>query len=203
MSFLDKVKEAAIEKRLKNLRKSLHNMTPTILSNNCNGTFMYHDLRLKFYSPTINLFFSIPDFIKFLSDLDLYLEMELKQYVTDEYTYPIGLLGEIKIHFMHYETFEEAAKKWYERVNRINKRNLYIVMNEGKGCRYEDLVKFDKLPFPFKVVFTHKPYPVIKSAYYIKGFEDKESCDFLFEYRKRRIERYYEQFDYVSFLNQN
>ncbi len=203
MELMKNIREAVIEKRLQRLRKSLHNMTPTILSNNCNGTFMYHDLHLKFNSPTINLFFSIQDFIRFVRNLDYYLGLELRQYVTDEYTYPVGRLGEITIHFMHYDNFGEAAVKWYERVKRIDKDNLYIVMNEGRGCTYEDLVEFDALPFSHKVVFTHKEYGEIKSAYYITGFEDKESCDFLFEYRKSSIERYYEQFDYVSFLNQN
>lgn len=202
MKVIIKLRESAIEKRLQKLRKTLQNTSPTILSNNCNGTFMYHDLQLKFYSPTINLFLSIRDFIRFISNLDYYMGLKLREEISQEYAYPLGRLGDLTIHFMHYNSFEEAAEKWYERVKRINRDNLYIVMNEGMGCIYEDLLEFDALPFPHKVVFTHKRYPEIKSAYYIKGFENKDSCDFLFEYRRGSIERYYEQFDYISFLNQ-
>ena len=79
-------------------------------------------------------------------------------------------------------------------------------MNETKNCTYEDLVNFDKLPYKNKVVWTHKPYPDIKSSFYIKGFEDKGACDYLFEFIPNRIIRYirfYEQFNYIKFFNQN
>lgn len=36
-------------------RRRLRNSSPTIISNNCCAGFIYHDLGLKFNSPTINL----------------------------------------------------------------------------------------------------------------------------------------------------
>lgn len=35
-------------------RRRLRNYSPTIISNNCCAGFIYHDLGLKFNSPTIN-----------------------------------------------------------------------------------------------------------------------------------------------------
>lgn len=201
-SVIERIRLFLIERRLQKLRKNLENQTPTIIANNCNGTFMYHDLELRFCSPTINLFFSIQDYLKFVSHMDMYLAMELEDITEKDAPYPMGRIVDITLHFVHYKDFKEASMKWKERVKRIQKENLYLVMNEGRGCTYEDLKAFDALPYEHKVVFTHKPYPEIKSAYYINGFEKQESCDYLFNYPPRSLKRYYEQFDYVHFLNQ-
>ena len=72
----------------------------------------------------------------------------------------------------------------------------------GKGAKYEDLQAFDSLPYPNKVVFTHKPYPELKSAFYIKGFENEGEVGDLFTFSGWNGEKYYDQFDYVSWFNQ-
>lgn len=201
LDLRNKIIEKIRNKRIKRLRQRLNNNNPTIIANNCNGTFIYKDLRLKFNSPTINLFFSIEDFIKFLENMDNYLKSELREDLDSGRDYPVGILDDIKINFMHYKTFNEAKEKWYERIDRINMNNLYIIMNEGRGSNYQLLERFNKLPYAHKIMFTHVPYPEFESAFYIKGYEDKDTCDFLFNYMKPGIKRYYEQFDYVSFLN--
>ena len=201
LDLKNKIIEKIRNKRIKRLRQRLNNNNPTIIANNCNGTFIYKDLRLKFNSPTINLFFSIEDFIKFLENMDNYLKSELREDLDSGRDYPVGILDDIKINFMHYKTFNEAKEKWYERIDRINMNNLYIIMNEGRGSNYQLLERFNKLPYAHKIMFTHVPYPEFESAFYIKGYEDKDTCDFLFNYMKPGIKRYYEQFDYVSFLN--
>ena len=201
LDLRNKIIEKIRNKRIKRLRQRLNNNNPTIIANNCNGTFIYKDLGLKFNSPTINLFFSIEDFIKFLENMDNYLKSELREDLDSGRDYPVGILDDIKINFMHYKTFNEAKEKWYERIDRINMNNLYIIMNEGRGSNYQLLERFNKLPYAHKIMFTHVPYPEFESAFYIKGYEDKDTCDFLFNYMKPGIKRYYEQFDYVSFLN--
>lgn len=197
-----KIKNIIRNFRMKYLRKRLINKNPTILANNCNGTFIYKDLGLKFNSPTINLFMSISDFVKFVGNLEHYLSLEVEEFYDETKNYPVGKLGDIQINFMHYDTFEQAKNKWIDRCKRIDKSNIYIIMNEGKGSKYEDLENFENLKYKNKVLFTHIPYPELKSAFYIKGYEDKETCDFLFNYMPNGIKRYYEQFDYVKFLNQ-
>lgn len=182
-------------------RFRLKNETPTIIAENCNGTFIYHDLNLMFRSPTINLYFSIKDFLKFVENLDYYSKCELREIVDKEKDYPVGELGDIVINFMHYKNFEEAKKKWNERIKRINKDNMFIIMNERDGCEYTDLLRFDSLPFKNKVVFTHKNYPEIKSSFYIKGFENKGYINYLHLYQGCFGKRYLDQFDYVKFLN--
>ena len=47
-------------------RRRLINTNFTIISQNCIGSIMYHDLGQKFLSPTINMLFEPSDFVKFL-----------------------------------------------------------------------------------------------------------------------------------------
>ena len=93
--------------------------------------------------------------------------------------------------------------------NNLKKENNNIIIEEctswkdgGKGAKYEDLQAFDNLPYPNKVVFTHKPYPELKSAFYIKGFENEGEVGDLFTFSGWNGEKYYDQFDYVSWFNQ-
>lgn len=60
----------------KNKRK-VKTKRPTIIASNCNGGIIYHDLGMKFYSPTINLFFYPKDYIKFISNLKYYLSLSI------------------------------------------------------------------------------------------------------------------------------
>lgn len=182
-------------------RRKLKNHSPSIISSNCNGGIILHDLGLRFNTPTINLYFDSGDFLKFLSDLSGYFEKELVE-VECEFDYPAGRLGDITIYFMHYPSFAEAKAKWEERKNRVDMNNLFIMMADRNGCTYEMLKEFDSLPYKNKVVFTHKTYPEFESSNYLKGFEDKEEVGVLSDWKpgfwKRR---YIDDFDYVSFLN--
>ena len=58
-----------IERRiyLDKKRKKLKNKNPSVLSANCNGAMILHDLQCRFNSPTVNLYIEAADFLKFLS----------------------------------------------------------------------------------------------------------------------------------------
>ncbi|VEI45798.1 exopolysaccharide biosynthesis protein [Actinobacillus equuli] len=51
------------------------------------------------------------------------------------------------------------------------------------------------------MVFTHKPYPELKSALYVKGFEDKTQVGDLFEFSGWNGKKYYDQLNYVNWFN--
>lgn len=180
----------------------LKNRQPTIIASNCIGTFIYYDMKLRFNSPTINLSFDMNDYVRFIENLKWYLEQPVVPYVDDRFDYPCGMIGDVEIRFNHYKTFEEAAAKWNERKQRIDYENLFIIGIDGDQCTYESLARFDALPYPNKVVFTHKPYPEFSSAYYLRGFEDQGGIARATDFRNWfLIRRYIDQFDYVSFLN--
>lgn len=183
-------------------RKKLKNKTPTIISSNCNGEYWYYDMGLRFLSPTINLSFEMNDYVKMLENLRWYMEQPIIPYKDNRFNYPCGLLGDIEIRFNHYKTFDEAVTKWEERKKRIDWENLFVIGIDGDNCTYETMKRFDNLPYQNKVIFTHVPYPEIKSSYYIPGFEKENGIGVLLYFKKQiLIRRYLDDFDYVSFLN--
>lgn len=183
-------------------RHRIKNKRPVIISSNCVGGVIYHDLNLPFYSPTINLLIPMDDFIRFAENLEWYLQQPVLQTFEDGISYPVGMVGDIKIYFMHYNTFEKAVKAWERRKRRVvlNPENIFIFGCERGRCTYETLQKFDRLPYKNKVVFTHKEYPDISSAFYIRGFEDQKELGHILEFRKDSYwkRRYLDDFDYVA-----
>ena len=199
MNLIQRI-EWRIYKEIKRLR--LKNRRPTIIASNCIGTFIYYDMKIKYLSPTINLSFDMNDYVRFLENLEWYLQQPVVPYEDDRFDYPCGMIGDVEIRFNHYKTIEEAISKWEVRKQRIDWDNLFIMAIDGDECTYDSIKTFDALPFENKVIFTHKPYPEFKSAYYLKGFEDLKEVYRPTDFKNQFfIRRYMDQFDYISFLN--
>ena len=183
-------------------REKLKNENFSVISSNCNGAFILHDLGQRFNSPTVNLFIYPKDFIKLLKNLKYYMELELKFITEEGINYPIGDLEGIRIYFMHYKTEEEAKEKWDSRKQRINYDNLFIIMTDRDGCTYDDLKEFDNLQYDNKIVFTHINYPELKSAFYITGYEKEKQVGHIYEFLNDVTGlKHYDEFDYVSWFN--
>lgn len=183
-------------------RARLKNRKPTIISSNCNGEFIYYDMKLKFLSPTINLSFDMNDYVKMLENLEWYMKQSILPYEDERFEYPTGMLGDVEIRFNHYASFNDGVRKWEERKRRIDWNNLFIFAIDGDNCTYDTLTRFDQLPYENKVIFTHKPYPEFKSSYYLKGFENQDGVGVALNFKKQFwIRRYMDDFDYVAFLN--
>lgn len=181
--------------------KKLENPNFTIISSNCVGTIMYHDLGIPFFSPTINLTIGMNDFVRFAENLREYMGEEIVE-IKGADDCPAGMLGDIRINFVHYDTFEEGVRKWQERKKRINWDNLFFIGSERGECTYETIRRFNQLPYDNKVILTHVRYPEFSSAYYIKGFEENEELGMILNYKKQFLKRrYLDDFDYVTFLN--
>lgn len=198
MNIISKFKSSIKTKKLKN--KNF-----TIISHNCVGGVIYHDLNLRFNSPTIDLWFISKEFIKFCENLEHYLNCELKPIKQNQFDYPLAKLDDITLYCMHYESFEEFKEKWERRVKRVNYDNLFFMMSERDGCNEEDIKHFDKLPYKNKVIFVHKVMPHIKSAHYIPGtetIENGQNCVVPLSNFKDKEKRYIDDFDYIKFLNQ-
>ncbi|SFF09202.1 DUF1919 domain-containing protein [Trichococcus pasteurii] len=154
----------------------------TIISNNCWGGMIYESYGLKKQSPTVGLFFMADDYIKFISNLRMYLGSELK-FIDPEMSkwkgyfandqrfgqYPIGILNnEIEIFFLHYHSNEEAYKKWTNRCQRVCWERILIKFNDQNGCTAQHLNIFDKLPYKNKISFAVKKYESLNSVVTIK-----------------------------------
>ncbi len=195
------IKELEWQIHRRKKRMALKNRDFSIISSNCSGTFIYYDLKLPYTSPTVNLSIGMNDFVRMVKNLEWYMAQKLVEVETEK-EYPVGMLGDVEIHFIHYQTFEEAVRKWERRKKRINWNNLFIIGIERDGCTYDTIREFEQLPYKNKVIFTHVKYLEIPSAYCIKGFEKEKELGCITNFRnqlKRR--RYLEDFDYVRFLN--
>ncbi len=170
-------------KKTANIRKKfLTSADFTIISNNCWGGFIYQSYGLAYNSPTIGLYFMAEDYIKFISNLRDYINSELTFINPNESRhlktlknsenfgeYPIGLLKDIEIIFLHYTSEEEAYEKWNKRCNRINWDKLLVKFNDQNECTKEHLEKFDNLTYKNKVCFISNDYPSLKSMIFIEA----------------------------------
>lgn len=134
-------------------RRSLPQAMPavTLISQNCIGGVFYHDMGLRFDSPTIDLFFSSPDFARLVSDLPGYMAMEPEMRWEEEY--PVGKLGDIEIHFMHYKTCSQALQAWLRRRDRIHWDNILVLGSDRDGFTAEIFAEWKAIPYP-KLLFT-------------------------------------------------
>lgn len=166
-------------------RQRLKNTPFTIISNNCWGAHCYRYYRLPFDTPTIGLYIFSPDFIRMVQNLEHYMSLPLQFISCDESKYrdilrsrgeqdvPIGLLGDVEIVFLHYQSREEALEKWQRRVKRIHWDNLYFKFAEMNECSDQLLQAFDALPYKNKFAFTVQERPEIKCAIHFPGYEQK------------------------------
>ena len=199
MGYLNKLLRVRVNHRM---RKNLINKDFSLITSNCNGTFMCHDLKLQYKSPFVNLWIYPKDYLKILSDLPGYMQANLEFAKDENKDYPVGILRDVKIYFQHYASEEEAYEMWGRRLARINYDNLFVLFAETDGCTYKDLQAFDALPYRNKVVFTHRRYPEIESAIPIDGFEAQGNVDKCYRYKNRFSGlRKYEVFDYVQWFN--
>ena len=186
------------------LQNKLTNPDFSIISSNCIGGILSHDLNLRFNSPTINVFFLAEDFVKFCEDLPGYLNSELtykKQNDGIDGPYPVCSLKDIDIYFAHYKDFDECLLKWEERKKRVNYKNLFIIWTDRNNCTDELVERFSKIQYR-KIMFSHKPMPKYDFVVHVPGFEDKQQVPMLNEYCDYRGTRYYEKyFDFVDWLN--
>ena len=198
-SAINKIQRIFINRRLKS---RLQNHGMTVISANCVGAFILHDLNEPFNSPFVNLYLSPNDFVRYLQNIEFYQRQSLT-FIQSEKPYPVAKLADLKVHFMHYRNSQDAQQKWLARSARMNLDNLFIMMtdkDDAQGMAYEDLVAFDQLPFKNKVVFTRKPYPEFKSAFYIKGFEKQNQVGDLFTFSGWNGVKYYVQLDYGAWF---
>lgn len=143
-----------------NMRKRLKNTDFSIISDNCWGGRVYEELGLPYRTPFIGLYIFFEDYVKLLKNFRKYMEYELtftnnsKWNTEYDGEYPIGILKDIELHFLHYANQEEAYEKWNKRKNRINYENIFFKMNDDNKCSLKLLKEFDTLDLKNKIIFA-------------------------------------------------
>ena len=148
----------------------------SIISSNCLGGIIYHDLGLKFLSPTINLTFSMEDFLYFAEHLNELNECTLIRDETKNAKYPMGYLkypngNNIKIQFVHYSTFDDAKEKFLNRLNRIKYEKIVLLFCAAE-LKQDIAIRFSKIPAYKKLCI----YKTFSGNFDLKEIVD---CDFL------------------------
>lgn len=199
--------------------KQLKNKDFSLITPNCLGGFVLHDLGLQFKTPTINLFFDGLEYFDFLENLKEYLSVEpipcpYPRLEIDGYMYPVMTLRNgvedkgIEIHFMHYKSYRQAMECWVKRKERVNFNNIYVVVIAvgpwwSNGDKKAILERFERLPYTNKIFFVNeklyeKDY---KDVFYIKGFDNKPHIGLISDYTGWFGKRFYDQFDFVEWFN--
>lgn len=189
--------------RVLSLRSRFAGVQPCIISCNCFAGFMYHDLGLRFTSPTINLYMKEPEFLSFVENLQHYLSVELVEDCSHgELGYPVGRLDDITVYFMHYKTFAQARQKWNERRTRVDWDNVFVVAQDGELPEplYDEglMRRFQALPYE-KILFTYRHWDQPHCVYH-EALSKKYPGGTIFLFRPDG-HRPFDDFDWVGWLN--
>ena len=154
----------------------------SFISQNCISGRFYKLMGRPYLSPTVGLWFEPEDFLSFVENLRLNLASEVMHDIEESkiYAYPVGRVNGIKIHFMHYESFEHAKQKWDDRAKRVDLANVMILMTDRDGCSASHKVRFFALPFEKKALFSHLPTEGNDAEVYVPGFESQNSVGDLY-----------------------
>lgn len=126
----------------------------TIISNNCTGGYVYQYYGIPYKTPTEGLYFIAKDFLKLVERPEYYFKHEVSLINPQESTlakkgkdihYPVGLIDDVEVYFMHYPDPIEAVNKWHRRASRMNFKKLFFLLTETELSDKEDIVYFSEL----------------------------------------------------------
>ena len=177
-----------------------NNPEVSIITNHCMGGIICHDLGVQFNSPTVNLKILPSDFIKFTENLEEYIGKDIVEVEDKSVSYPVGMLGDVKLWFVHYKTFEQAVNAWNRRKERINWENIRVMLTVREECSDDILSRFEKLPYK-KVAFANEEHPSFPSVIFANKKNELKGyiSDIVNAFGKRGYEC--GGFDYIKFLN--
>ncbi|MBL4744936.1 MAG: DUF1919 domain-containing protein [Flavobacteriaceae bacterium] len=150
-----------------------------IIANNCWGGAIYQWLTRSYNTPFIGLFINDTCYLKLLSNFDFYMKQELQfitksKYASNGEQYPIGLLDDIEIHFLHYKSTEEAEEKWVRRTERMleeKDEDRYFFKFSSSSQEETIYKKFHSLKFKNKISFHINNDCKIQSSAHLRVFE--------------------------------
>lgn len=151
------------------VRKNTADLSVCIFSNDCWGGEFYRCTGRPYNTPFVGLMLMAPCYIKLLEKPAFYLEQELEfinssryadlQSQRQENPYPLGLLGDLEIHFLHYKSTAEAVQKWNRRKKRIDWEHLYVKFAMDKDYADETLLTaFERMPYKNKICLSRNTY---------------------------------------------
>ena len=112
---------------------------------------------------------SATDFIKLVNDLEYYLSVELQFRWAEEY--PIGILDDIEIHFVHYDTCQQAKEVWDHRKKQVNLSRVLVLATDSCGFDFEVFEHWKKIRYPKLLFAAHGQYGSHPDVLYFPRYE--------------------------------
>lgn len=183
-------------------RKKFKGDAYSIICSNCIGGIINNRVGQPQNSPTFNLWIPQAEFIKFVQNIHYYMEQNLV-FVETSFHYPVAMLDDIHVYFLHYATEKQAKDGWEKRKKRIVWDNLFVIMYEDKVTR-EQLLQLNSVQCKKLIVLTGKKdnldLPFMK---YIEKDRHGRENDYVFLdtdfFGRMTFEK---QWDFVSWLNE-
>lgn len=194
-------------RQFRNELRTCQNSKFSIISSNCIGGLPYKIMGQMYRTPTIGLFFFAPCFIKLASRPSYYLSQPLvfidgsayegvNGMTTKTLRYPIGRIGDIEVHFLHYPNRYVAAEQWNRRLARLDLGRAYYVMTDRDLCTKETIDKYSNLPHLRKLIFTSQAHKYDCSVK-VSGFETENQVGDLYN----KYEYIYHSFRFGAWLD--
>lgn len=200
--LLFKVRTVIVNQVNLRYRKRIRNKDFSILCSNCIGGIIYSKLGIKFMSPTVNLWIRQYDFIKLAQNPRFYLEQKLR-FIDSEYSYPVAMLGDIRIHFNHSRSAEEAEEDWNRRKVRVNYNNLYVILYDRDNLCREQIESLRNVKCRRLIVLTEtNNYADISYVFHMKRTKkNRIDAPVFLDQDYWGLRTFEKQFDFVSWLN--
>jgi uncharacterized protein (DUF1919 family) len=165
------------------LRQWIGHIPFTIISNDCYGAELYRWLGRPYNTPFVGLMIMAPCYIKLLSQPRYLMSQPLRFTSRSKYPsmigfherhghYPIGLLEDLEIHFLHYASQQQAVDAWTRRLQRMDWEHIKVKFSMDKDLATEDLLQtFEALSLPAKLTISKRNYATSASNIVVPGFE--------------------------------
>lgn len=164
----------------------LRNKDFVLISNNCFGGQAYQWLNRSYNTPFVGLFLYGPCYLKLLQSFDFYLKQDLvfidkSVYKDAKQSYPIALLHDVELHFLHYNSQQEAIDKWFRRLERLkqhmNYDNFFFQISDTDLVDEKIIEAFHNLHFKNKLSFA---------AFDIEGITNEQHVNLYKQYNQHK-----------------
>ena len=187
---------------------SLKNFNFSIVSDDCWGGMIYQELGLPYNTPFVGMWVVKPDFLRMLKNLQSYLFCELTFKKDTNKDFPVGLLGDVEIHFNHYayKSEEQVLELWKRRLSRFNHNKILIKFcvhdersHQNGGWKNIDLLnEFNAIEINKKICFTKDDYSQIGKYIWLKELTNKEIWESHIENEYSISKKYFNVIDWLN-----
>lgn len=163
-----------------------------------------NDFRMPVNTPMVNNWYSAQDFLKICENPQKYFAEDLIIDGFDENGGCRGHINDVIIHFGHDKDPEVAIKKWQRGCKQYyraikKKYEVMVIMNDRNGFQDDDVVRFESLPYRYKVLYTHKQHLNAPHTIYMKGEDGMPYVDMMTNFESIfSLKRRYDRFDYYT-----